>query len=83
MNKLKEQLKMLIATPKGWFSWLMANVITSLPWALPLIYGFMFKDNNGYVIAGSIWAFIMLPVTPYWMLNVVIAVFLRNKVFKG
>jgi hypothetical protein len=83
MNKLKEQLKMLIATPKGWFSWLMANVITSLPWALPLIYGFVFKDNNGYVIAGSIWAFIMLPVTPYWMLNVVIAVFLRNKVFKG
>jgi hypothetical protein len=82
MEKLKQQLKMLIATPKGWLSWLVANVITSLPWVLPLVYGFVFKDNNGYVIAGAIWAFIMLPVTPYWMLNVVIAVFLRNKVIK-
>jgi len=83
MEKLKQQLKMLIATPKGWLSWLIANVITSLPWAIPLIYGFVFKDNNGYVIAGFVWAFVMLPITPFWMLNVIIAVFLRNKIIKG
>lgn len=80
---LKQQLKMLIATPKGWLSWFIANVITSLPWAIPLIYGFIFKDNNGYVIAGSIWAFMMLPLTPFWILNLAIALFLRNKVIKG
>jgi len=83
MEKLKQQLKMLIATPKGWLCWLIANVITSLPWILPLIYGFVFKDNNGYVIAASIWTFMMLPVTPFWILNLAIAVFLRNKVIKG
>jgi hypothetical protein len=83
MNKLKEQLKMLIATPKGWFSWVVANIITSLPWILPLIYGFVLKDNNGYIIAASVWTFIMLPATPFWMLNVIIAVFLRNTIIKG
>jgi hypothetical protein len=80
---LKQQLKMLIATPKGWLSWIIANVITSLPWAIPLIYGFVFKDNNGYVIAGSIWTFTMLPLTPFWIINLAIAVFLRNKVIRG
>lgn len=83
MSKFKEQLKMLIATPQGWFSWFIANVITSLPWILPLIYGFVFKDNNGYLIAGSIWTFMMLPFTPFWVLNLAIAVFLRNKVIRG
>ena len=83
MNKLKEQLKMLIATPKGWLSWLIANVITSLPWAVPLIYGFMFKDERMYVLAASIWGFFILPFTPLWVVNLVIAVFLRNKVIKG
>jgi hypothetical protein len=80
---LKQQLKMIIATPKGWLSWFIANIITSLPWIIPLIYGFVFKDNNGYLIAGSIWTFAMLPVTPIWIINLAIAVFLRNKVFRG
>ena len=73
--KAKILLKDLFLTKEGWLSWFIANVLTSLPWAIPLIYGFIFKDNNGYILAGSIWTFIMLPVTPFWALNVLIATF--------
>lgn len=83
MNKLKEQLKMLITTREGWFSWFIANVITSLPWILPLVYGFVFKDQNAYVLATAIWAFLLSPLAPLWIVNVVIAVFIRNKIIRG
>lgn len=73
--KAKDLLKGLFLTKEGWIGWLIANVITSLPWIIPLVYGFLFKDNNGYVIAGSIWAFMMLPITPFWILNVFIATY--------
>lgn len=74
--KAKHLLKGLFLTKEGWIGWIIANIITSLPWALPLIYGFVFKDQNGYVIAGSIWAFMMLPFTPFWILNVFIATYI-------
>jgi hypothetical protein len=73
--KAKQLLQGLFLTKEGWLSWALANIITSLPWLLPLIYGFLFKDNNGYIIAASVWAFLMLPVTPVWILNVFIAYF--------
>ena len=73
--KAKDILKGLFLTKEGWIGWFIANVITSLPWILPLVYGFIFKDNNAYVIAGSIWAFMMLPITPFWILNVFIATY--------
>jgi hypothetical protein len=75
ITKAKELLKGLFLTKEGWISWLIANVITSLPWAVPLIYGFIFKDSRSYIIAGSIWTFMMLPITPFWILNVFIAYF--------
>jgi hypothetical protein len=81
--KAKILLKDLFLTWQGWLSWIIANIITSLPWILPLVYGFVFKDNNGYIIAGSVWTFIMLPVTPFWILNVLIATFFVEKVFKN
>ena len=82
LHKTKETLKHLFLTIEGWISWGIANVITSLPWAIPLVYGFLFEDNRGYVIAGSIWGFMMLPLTPFWILNLAIAVFFVEKVFK-
>jgi hypothetical protein len=83
MQKLKEQIKMILATPKGWLSWFIANIITSLPWFLPLAYGFVFQDERGYYTAAAVYAFILAPFTPFWILNVIIALFLRNKVLKG
>ena len=78
----KEQLKMLFATPQGWFSWFVANLITSSPWIITFVAGFVLKNPQFYAVSASIWAFIMLPVTPFWILNLAIAVFLRNKVIK-
>lgn len=83
INKLKQQLKELFLTKEGWAGWIVANIATSLPWILPLVYGFLFKDNNGYVIAGAIWTFMMLPLTPFWILNVIIAVWVKNILLKS
>jgi hypothetical protein len=83
MDKLKQQIKMILATPKGWLSWIIANIITSLPWFLPLAYGFVFQDERGYYTAAAVYAFILAPFTPFWILNVIIALFLRNTIIKG
>ena len=83
INKLKQQLKELFLTKEGWAGWIVANIATSLPWLIPLVYGFILKDNNAYLIAGSIWTFIMLPITPFWILNVIIAVWVKNILLKS
>jgi hypothetical protein len=80
--KAKETLKLLFLTKEGWFSWIIANVITALPWAIPFAYGFLFNSERAYIVSGSIFAFMILPITPFWILNIVIAVFFVEKVFK-
>jgi hypothetical protein len=73
--KLKGIIKKLFLTKEGWIAWIIANIITSLPWFLPLAYGFVFQDNRGYIVAAAVYGFILLPFTPFWILNVIIAVF--------
>jgi hypothetical protein len=75
IKKAKELLKGLFLTKEGWISWGIANVITSLPWFLPLAYAYLFNDSRGYIWSASIWTFMMLPITPFWILNVFIAYF--------
>jgi hypothetical protein len=82
LNKTKKEVKELFYTLEGWLSWFIANVITSLPWVVPLVYGFLFEDNRGYIIAGSIWTFIMLPITPVWIINIIIALYIKNILLK-
>ena len=74
LDYFKKTLKELFLTKEGWIAWTIANIITSLPWVAPLILGFILKNDALYAIAASIWAFIMLPATPFWILNVIIAV---------
>jgi hypothetical protein len=81
MQKFKLLLKEMFLTKEGWISWIIANIITSLPWFLPLAYGFVFNDNVGYMVASGVYAFILLPFTPFWILNVIIAVWFRKKVW--
>lgn len=81
LEKVKSLMKQLFLTKEGWIAWFLANVITSLPWFIPLAIGFLFDKNNLYIVAGSIWTFMMLPITPFWILNVIIAVFL-TKLFR-
>jgi len=82
INKAKSLLKDLFLTKEGWLSWFIANIITSLPWFFPLAYGYLFNDPRGYIWSASIWTFMMLPITPFWILNVFIATFFVKKVFK-
>jgi hypothetical protein len=80
--KIKKELKEMFLTKQGWIAWIIANVITSLPWFLPLAYGFLFDDIRGYYAAASVYAFILLPFTPFWILNVIIAVALKKTILK-
>jgi hypothetical protein len=82
IENLKKTLKEMFLTKEGWISWIIANIITSLPWFLPLAYGFLFNDDRGYIAFAAVYAFIMAPFTPFWILNVIIAVFFVEKVFK-
>lgn len=71
---MKKTLKLLFLTKEGWIGWIVANVITSSPWVLSFVIGYIFNNQVWYVIGGSIWTFMMLPITPFWILNVIIAV---------
>jgi hypothetical protein len=76
------EVKKLLTSPKGWMSWIIANIITSSLWAAPLIIGFLLQDQNLYAVAGSVWLFMMSPLTPFWVLNLIIATFFYTKVLK-
>jgi hypothetical protein len=82
IHATKEIIKKILLTKEGWISWIIANTITSLPWFLPLAYGFVFNDERGYYTAAAVYAFILAPFTPFWILNIIIAVFFVEKVFK-
>jgi len=81
MEKFKKLLKELFLTKQGWLSWFIANVITSLLWFGPLLIGFILQNDNLIALSGAIWVFIMLPATPMWVVNVILAVWLRKSIF--
>jgi hypothetical protein len=82
MKNIKQQMKEMLLTKEGWIAWIIANIITSLPWFLPLAYGFVFEDKKGYYAAAAVYAFILAPFTPFWILNVIIAVWIKNLLLK-
>jgi hypothetical protein len=82
MKSKLNQVKIILTTKEGWISWIIANIITSLPWFLPLVYGFVFNDNRGYVAAAAVYAFILAPFTPFWILNVIISLFIYKQIKK-
>jgi hypothetical protein len=77
----KKELKELLLTWQGWLAWFIANIFTSLHWAVPLIIGFIFKDEKFYTIAGTLYAIGLSPLVPLWLFNVFIAIFIKNKIF--
>jgi hypothetical protein len=82
MKSKLNQVKIILTTKEGWISWIIANIITSLPWFLPLVYGFMFQDERGYIAAAATYAFILAPFTPFWILNVIISLFIYKQIKK-
>lgn len=77
---MKEQLKLLLTTKKGWFSWIVANIITSLHWAIPLFIGWIIGDNQLMAFAISLWGIGMLPFVPLWLINIIIALWIIKKI---
>jgi hypothetical protein len=83
LTKAKKEVKEILLTKEGWISWIFANIITSLPWFLPLAYGFVFQDERGYIAAAAVYAFILAPFTPFWILNIIIAIWFRKLLLKN
>jgi hypothetical protein len=74
--------KKLLTSRKGWAAWIIANIITTAFWIIPLVIGFILQDERLYVLAASIWALMLSPLTPIWLLNLIIATFFYKKVLK-
>lgn len=81
MQKFKQLFKQLFLTKEGLLSWFVANIFTSLHWAIPVVIGFITKDTYWYTTAAALWALGLSPFVPLWVFNVIIAVWLMKTVF--
>lgn len=81
--KAKQDVKEILLTKEGWIAWFIANVITSLHWIILTVIGFITKDPKWYAYAASAWALGMSPFVPLIILNIVIAVPLKNLLLKN
>jgi hypothetical protein len=82
-NRFKIELKEILTTPEGWFSWFIANVITSLHWVIPTIIGFITKDTYWFTTAASLWAIGLSPFVPLFVFNIAIAIWFKNILLKN
>lgn len=83
MIRAKREVKEILLTKEGWISWFVANVITSLHWIVLTVIGFITKDAIWYTYAASAWAIGMSPFVPLIILNVAIAIPLKNLLLKS
>ena len=81
--KAKREVKEILLTKEGWIAWFIANVITSLHWIILTVIGFITKDPKWYSYAASAWAIGMSPFVPLIILNVAIAIPLKNLLLKN
>jgi hypothetical protein len=75
---MRGQLKLLLTTKKGWLSWFIANIITSLHWAIPFFIGWIFDNQNLMIFAGSLWALGLSPFIPLFVINIALAFWINN-----
>lgn len=78
MIRAKREVKEILLTWEGWLAWFIANVITSLHWAIPAIIGFITKDTYWYTTAAALWALGISPFVPLIIINVFIAIGIKN-----
>jgi hypothetical protein len=67
--KTKKHFKVILTTPLGWLSFFLSNLFWSSFWLLPLIYGFLFQNNDYIVLAGAIYLFFLQPLIPMWLIT--------------
>jgi len=67
-KKILSEVKQIMTTKTGWLAWLIVNAFWSSFWLVPLVYGFIFKDNYMYALAGTIYLFLLQPLIPMWLI---------------
>jgi hypothetical protein len=83
LTKAKKEVKEILLTKEGWIAWFIANVITSLHWMVLTVIGFITKDPKWYAYAASAWAIGLSPLVPLIIINVAIAIPLKNLLLKN
>jgi hypothetical protein len=83
LTKAKKEVKEILLTKEGWIAWFIANVITSLHWMILTVIGFITKDPKWYAYAASAWAIGLSPLVPLIIINVAIAIPLKNLLLKN
>jgi hypothetical protein len=81
--KAKKEVKEILLTKEGWIAWFVANVMTSIHWVVPTIIGFITKDTSWYTTAAALWALGLSPFIPLIIINVAIAIPLKNLLLKN
>lgn len=81
--KAKREVKEILLTKEGWLAWFVANVITSIHWVIPTVIGFITKDTSWYTTAAALWALGLSPFVPLIIINVAIAIPLKNLLLKN
>jgi hypothetical protein len=76
------KVKEIIISPRGWMSWFIANIITSSPWLIPLIYYLITNDLKYLALSGTIWTLQMAPFPLETFLNIAITLFIYNLIKK-
>jgi hypothetical protein len=82
MKKITLQIKELLTTWQGWIAWGIANVITSIHWAVPALFAVILQDSKLYALSGTLWAIGMTPFIPLWLFNIFIAIYIKNLLMK-
>lgn len=73
--KAKNLLRRLFLTKEGILSWLIVNAFWSSFWGIPMIIGFITKENYWYVVSGSVFLFFWQPLVPMWLITPLSALF--------
>jgi hypothetical protein len=82
MIKFKKEIKELLTTWQGWAAWIIANIITSLHWAIPALLAVVFQDSKLYVLSGTLWALGISPFIPLFVINIFLSVWIKNLLLK-
>jgi hypothetical protein len=82
MKQQLQQIKKIFITKEGWFALLLSNLFWSAFWLIPLVIGFVFKNESYYILAGSIYFFFWQPLIPMWFITPLTAYFIWKKLFK-
>jgi hypothetical protein len=82
-EKAKKLLKELFTTPLGIVSWILANIFWTSFWAIPLAIGYITKNEEFYVLSGSIFFFFWQPLVPMWLITPVSSIFISRLLRKN